>query len=93
MGDEWAQEGVGVRGAGGCATRWRRWGEFLPECLPGELEDCGTSAGDHRGVWLAMLKARAQFMIEANHGAPEAERLGGRLYRRVLEDGRRHFGL
>ncbi|MET9915421.1 hypothetical protein ABZZ74_54125 [Streptomyces sp. NPDC006476] len=38
----------------------------LPECLPGEPEDCGTSARDHRGVWLAMLKARAQLMNDAD---------------------------
>jgi hypothetical protein len=68
-------------------------GEFLPECLPGEPEACGRSARDHHGVWLAMLKAWAQFMIEANHDVPEAEWLGGRLYRKALEDGRRHFGL
>ncbi|MET9915266.1 hypothetical protein ABZZ74_53130 [Streptomyces sp. NPDC006476] len=85
--EEWVFEARGVRDALVAV------GEFLPECLSGELEDCGTSAGDHRGVWLAMLKAWAQFMIEANHGAPEAERLGGRLYRKVLGDGRRHFRL
>ncbi|MEU3343254.1 hypothetical protein [Streptomyces sp. NPDC006668] len=84
---EWAFEARGVRDALVAV------GEFLPECLPGEPEDCGTSARDHHGVWLAMVKAWAQRMIGVNHDAPEAERLGGPLYRKVLEEGRRHFGL
>jgi hypothetical protein len=85
--EEWALEARAVRRALAAV------GEIVPECLPGESRDCGTSAQDHHGAWLAMLKARAQLMIEANHEEPQAKHFGEAVYHSALQDGRRHFGL
>jgi hypothetical protein len=85
--EEWAMEARAVRRALAAV------GEIVPECLPGEPGDCGITAQNHHGVWSAMLKARAQLMIEANHEKPEATHYGEAVYQRSLEDGRRYFGL
>ncbi|MGA5135154.1 hypothetical protein ACPCTO_35790 [Streptomyces olivoreticuli] len=85
--EEWAIEARAVRRA------LAGVGELLPECLPGEKSDCGTSARDHHGMWLAMLKARAQMMIEANHEEAQAKHFGETVYQSALDDGRRYFGL
>lgn len=85
--EEWATEARAVRRALAAV------GEIVPECLPGEPRDCGISARDHHGTWSAMLKARAQLMIEANHEESSASHFGEAIYQRSLEDGRRYFGL
>ncbi|WP_411093591.1 hypothetical protein [Streptomyces sp. 049-1] len=85
--EEWAMEARAVRRALAAV------GEIVPECLPGESRYCGTSAQEHHGTWLAMLKARAQIMIEANHEEDMAAHFGESMYQKSLDDGRRYFGL
>ena len=85
--EEWTFEARAVRRALAAV------GEVVPECLPDEPNSCGETAEHHHGTWLAMLKARAQLMIEANHSESQADLFGESVYRSALDDGRRYFGL
>lgn len=69
-------------------------GVMVPHCLPGEPEDCGTPAWAHYGTYLAMLKAKAQLMIEANLSAPgpgQDKHFGEHVYNEVLDGYRREL--
>lgn len=58
--EEWTAEVKHVRDA------MAALGVFVPPCLPGEPEDCGTPLVDHYVTYLALLNARVVVMAQAN---------------------------
>ncbi|MCS0639065.1 hypothetical protein NX801_26165 [Streptomyces sp. LP05-1] len=75
--EEWATVAGYVRHAA------NKLGPALPLCLPGEPQECGRSAQQHVLAWGAVLKARAQDVIDQAAPAPGyAAFAGGTLYQR-----------
>jgi hypothetical protein len=86
--DEWAFEARAARDA------LAALGVTVPACLAGEPADCGTPAWAHYATYLAMVKARAQAMLEANLSHPQpgvSAHYGRDVYEEVLGDYRRQF--
>lgn len=45
----------------------KMWGVPNRQCLPGEAEDCGTSAAAHCMSYAAQLQARAEWTLKHLH--------------------------
>lgn len=44
----------------------------LPECLPGEAQDCGIPVREHYDTYLGILQARAAALASVNLTEPDA---------------------